>query len=106
MRGGAPIGADRNPFDVLIPQTRSRSWPFFGLGSRFHADLQFYSCARGFSAGQPGSTSEPAVPHAGSPMVEASPLPRRTAQSSACLNANASDAAVPDPVVQHGFQAY
>lgn len=76
MRGGVPIGADRDPLDVLIPQdqTVGRFWP----GSRFHADLQ----------------------------VEALPLPRRTAQSSACLNANASDAAAPDPVVQHGFQAY
>jgi hypothetical protein len=32
MRGGVPIGADRDPLDVLIPQTRSKSWPFFGRG--------------------------------------------------------------------------
>ena len=30
MRGGVPIGADRDPRDVLIPQTRAKSWPVFG----------------------------------------------------------------------------
>ena len=32
MRGGVPIGADRDPRDVLIPQTCSKSWLVFGRG--------------------------------------------------------------------------
>lgn len=43
MRGGVPIGADRDPLDALIPQTCLMSWPFFDRGP---ASMPIYSHTR------------------------------------------------------------